>query len=200
VSLEPDLVILNLGVEAQASTVSEATGQAAKAMDAIFAALKARYVEDKDIRTTYYSIQPQYHYPRDGEPILTGYRVTNQASVKLRDLDSVGEVIDEVAVAGGDNTRINGISFTVEDDSDARTQARELAVRDALAKAEQLAQLTGVTVGKLIYISESTSGVYPREVSKGGFDYEAAISVPPTPISGGEMDVTVNVQAVFGIE
>lgn len=221
VSLEPDLAILSLGVEAGGATVQEARSKAAEAMAAVVAALKSRGVEDKDIRTSYFNIQPKYTYREltrcpeptpqnplpetkgcytDREQVLSGYRVTNQVSVKLRDLDSAGLVIDEVAAAGGDYIRINGISFTVEDDSAARVQAREKAVKDALAKAEQFAQLTGVAVGKLIYISESVGAVYPQPVFRGGMEYEAASSVPPTPISGGEMEVTVNVQAVFGIE
>ena len=220
VSLEPDLAILTLGVEAGGATVLEASGKAAEAMAAVVAALKARGVQDKDIRTSYYNIQPKYTYrevtrcpePKpdapvleekgcytDREQVLSGYRATNQVSVKVRDLDSVGVVIDEVATAGGDYTRINGISFTVEDDSAARVEAREKAVKDAVAKAEQLAELTGVKVGKLIYISES-GGVYPKDVYRGGFEEYAVSSAPPTPISGGEMDVTANVQAVFGIE
>jgi len=199
-TLEPDLVVLSLGVEAQAPTVSEATGQAARAMDAIFAALEARGIEDKDIRTTYYGVQPEYSYPRDGQPVLAGYRVSNQASVKVRDLDSVGVIIDEVAAAGGDNTRINGISFTVEDATLARTQAREAAVKDAVARAEQFAELTGVTLGKLMYISES--GVtYPERYVDAKYGLvEGGAAAPTTPISGGELDVTVSVQAVFGIE
>ena len=201
VTLEPDIAFITLGVEAKATTVKQANAQAATAMDAIFAVLRARGVEDKDIRTTYYNIQPQYQYPRDESPKLVGYTVTNQVSVKLRDLDSIGEVIDEVATAGGDNTRINGISFTIDDDSEARVQARELAVKDAIAKAEQFAALTGVTLGNLMYISESGGGVYTERALKIDVAYapEAGVA-PPTPISGGELDVRISVQAVFGIE
>jgi uncharacterized protein YggE len=171
-------------------------------MDAIFAVLSAKGVEDKDIRTTNFSIYPQYSYPREGEPVLTGYRVNNQVSVKVRDLDSIGEVIDDVADAGGDNTRINGIRFIIDDDSEAQVQARELAVNAAMAKAEQFAELTNVTLGKLMYISESGGGVvYPERAYEGEVYMKADMSsVPTTSISGGEMEVRINVQAVFGIE
>jgi len=199
VSLEPDIAYLYLGIEAQATTVTEARDQAARDMEAVFAALRARGVADKDIRTTYFSIQPRYEYPREGSPILVGYTVTNQVSVTVRDLDTVGPVIDDVANAGGDNTRINGISFGINDDSAARVQARELAVKDAMAKAKQFAELTGVTLGKLMFISESGgSVVYPERYAK-DLAYAEGAAVP-TPISAGEMDVVITVQAVFGIE
>ena len=122
IALEPDLALLNLGVEATAGTVAEARGEAASAMDAIVAALKAQGVEDRDIQTRFFNISPRYEYQevleegfRRGKQVLVGYVVNNSASVKIRDLDSVGRVIDEVADAGGDVTRINGISFTVDD-------------------------------------------------------------------------------------
>jgi len=202
VTLEPDIAFLTLGVEAQASTVAQARAEAAAAMDAVFASLKANGVEDKDIRTTNFSIYPQYTYPRDAEPVLTGYRVNNQVSVKVRDLDSIGEVIDDVADAGGDNTRINGIRFSIDDDSEAQVQARELAVNAAIAKAEQFAELTDVTLGKLMYISESGGGVvYPERAYEGEMYLKADMSsVPTTSISGGEMEVRISIQAVFGIE
>lgn len=199
VSLQPDIAYLYLGVEAQAATVTEARDQAARAMDAVIAALKARGVADKDIRTTYFSIQPRYEYPREGGPILVGYTVSNQVSVTVRDLNTVGPVIDDVASAGGNNTRINGISFAIDDDSAARIEARKLAVGDAMAKAKQFAELIGVTLGKLMYISESGgSVVYPERYAK-DFAY-AEGSYVPTPISAGELDVVITVQAVFGIE
>ena len=166
ITLEPDLALLSFGVEATAPTVAEALGGAATAMDAITGALRARGIEDNDIQTQFFNIRPQYEFPevlqagvRTRKQVLVGYMVTNSAAVKIRDLDAVGSIIDGAATAGGDAVRINGISFTVEDPKPFSAQLRGDAVRDALAKAQQFADLTGVSLGRLVFISESGGGV-----------------------------------------
>ena len=171
ISVAPDLANLELGVETRAANVSEANSQASAAMDAIVEALKARGVKDEDVQTSRFSVYPRYDYieeevdgVRTSREVLTGYRVRNNATVKLRDLDSIGEVIDEVVTAGGDDVRINGINFTLEDPKPKMAELREMAVADAKAKAEHLAELSEVTVGRLIYISEGGSAP-----SVGGF-------------------------------
>ena len=126
--------------------------------------------------------------------------VNNTARVKIRDLDSVGVIIDDVADAGGNATRINGISFTVEDPSPFMTGLREAAVNDAIAKATHFASLTGTAVGQLLYIAE---GGGSRPVVQQDFGAERAIALaaaPPTSISGGELGLRMSVQAVFGIQ
>ena len=207
VTLQPDLALLNLGVETFAKTVAEARDEAARAMDAIVSALHDRGVEDKDIQTRFFNISPQYEFPevfeegiRTRKQVLVGYRVNNSAAVKIRDLDAVGQIIDEVATAGGDATRINGISFTVEDPKPFMATLREAAVGDALAKAQQLASLTGVSLGRLVFISES-GGRLPvvRAIQEDTF-FAAAAAPPPSAISGGELELRMTVQAVFGIQ
>ena len=128
-----------------------------------------------------------------------GYRVTNTVNVKVRDLEAMGTLIDQVATAGGDLTRINSIRFTVEDTDQFATQAREAAVKQAMEKAQQFAQLTGTTLGKLAYIAEVGANV--PVVRDFAFEERvaAASAAAPTPISQGEMDITVTVQAVFAI-
>ena len=209
ISLEPDLVLLNVGVETTGRTVAEANGKAAIAMDAIVAALRGRGLDDKDIQTRSFNVFPQYEYRevtesgfRTNRQILVGYRVSNTAAIKIRDLDAVGEIVDEVATAGGDSTRINGISFTVEDTSPMMDDLRALAVGDAMNKAEDFARLSGVGLGRLVFISESSAGrpiVQNLAVPRMAFA-EAAFAAPSTPIIGGELELTLNVQAVFAIQ
>ena len=199
VSVMPDLAVLNVGVEARAPTVQEARAQAAEAMQRVIAALKAQGVADRDIQTSYFSIQPQYDYNRTSTPTLIGYIVSNQVTAKVRDLEKVGEVIDAAAEAGGDLTRIHGVGFTVEDNTDALRQARERAVADARAKAQQLAQLGGVQLGSLVYISEG-SGAMPPPVPYARMDLAAESGALKTPIQVGELDVVVTVQAGFAIQ
>ncbi len=208
-SLPPDLARLDFGVEVSAPTVSEANSQASTAMDAVVEVLKERGVKDEDIQTSRYSVYPRYNYVeeekdgiRSGKEVLTGYRVNNRATVKLRDLESIGEVIDEVVEAGGDVVRISNISFTLEDPKPKMAELREMAVADAKAKATHLAELSDVTVGRLIYISEG--GVSPsvrgfaRESLDFAFAAPAAASVAPS-VSGGEVTLSLSVQAGFAI-
>ena len=207
ITLEPDLVLLNIGVETMADTVAIARGDAAEAMAAIVDAVKAQGLEDRDIQTVSFNIWPRYEFPEvlvSGSKVrrqtLVGYTVSNTASIKIRDLDAVGEIIDDVTAAGGDLTRINGISFTIEDTSGYMEQLREDAVNDAIAKAEQFASLTGVSVGSLVFISE-TGGGSPVVQNFGAADgiMMARAESAPTSISGGELELRLGVQAVFGI-
>jgi uncharacterized protein YggE len=224
-SLKPDLAIVSLGVQADAKTVAEARDKAANAMTAVVEALKKLGIAEKDIQTAYFSIQPKYTYRQvtrcpdaapaplppdskpmpsagcyqEGEQVLVGYQVTNTVTVKVRNLDIVGQVVDSAAQAGGDVARVNNVSFTVEDSKAAQTAAREQAVKNAIAKAQQFAQLTGVKLGKLQYITETGGVVAPavayRAEALAGVDAKTS-----TPISAGELDVSVSVQAVFAIE
>ena len=208
VSVDPDLVLLNVGVEATAETVAEARTQAATAMDAIVAAVKENGLEDKDVQTLSFNIWPQYEYPeveengrRVRKQTLVGYTINNTARIKIRDVDTVGTIIDDVAEAGGDYTRINGIQFSIEDPSTYMDDLREQAVEDAMDKAEHFASLTDVEVGDLLFISEVGSGVDVRDfVQLESRAMMAAAAAPATSISGGELELSLNVQAVFAIE
>ena len=124
VSVAPDLAVVQLGIEAQANTVAEAQSQASTAMDAVMKALKAAGVADKDIKTQYFSINrvTRWDDKLQREEVI-GYRVSNLVTAKIRAIGKAGDIIDAVAEAGGDLTRINGISFTVENPAVAQTEA-----------------------------------------------------------------------------
>ncbi len=201
VVVTPDLALLTLGVEARATTVEQARADAATAMAAVMAVLTENGIQEQDVRTQYFSIQPEYVWNDSiRRQELAGYRVTTTVSVKVRDLEGVGTLIDDVATAGGDLVRINNISFTIENPEQYAAQAREAAVQDAMAKAQQFAQLTGVTLDRLVYIAESSASIpVTRQYDGAAIAYAEAAAAPPTPISGGEMDITVRVQAVFSI-
>ena len=203
VMVSPDLVLLTAGVEARATTVAEARVQAADAMDRMIQVLDARGIESGDIQTRFFNISPEYRFNRvKEEQELVGYRVNNQVSVQIRDLGSVGVIIDELAVAGGDLVRIQGIRFTVEDTKELEIQARTKAVADLLAKAQQFADLTGVQLGKPVFLSES-GGSSPRISNLDQAFAEMAVAAAPqaasTPISGGELTVSIMVQGTFSI-
>jgi len=194
-SVTPDVTILSLGIEARTTTVAEAQAQAAVAMDAVMNVLNDYSVAAEDIKTQYYSIQPMRRWD-DGKEILLGYQVTNTVGVKIRTMEDTGSIIDAVTAAGGDYTRIGSISFTVDDPSAYEVAVREKAMADAKAKAEQLAELAGVTLGKPTYIAESSSYV---PVYYDLMRAAEAASVPETLISPGETEISLSVQVVYSI-
>lgn len=205
-SVAPDLALISLGVETTAATVSEANAGAGVAMDAVLAAARASGVKDKDIQTRNFNIYPQYDYVeetldgrRSSRQVLTGYRVSNSANVKLRDLDSVGDVIDAVVTAGGDDVRIDNIRFTVEDTKPLMARLREMAVRDAMSKARHLATLSGVNLGRLIYISEGSGAPSVSGFAESRTFALAAAAYDAPAIEGGELDISFSVQARFAI-
>ena len=199
IDLEPDLALLNVGVEVQAETVSEARGEAAAAMDAVIAAVKARGLTDADIQTSSFNIWPRYDYV-EGVQTLAGYRVSNTATIKMRDLDSVGDIIDDVAEAGGDATRIDGISFTVEDPTPFMADLREAAVKNATDKAQHYADLIGASLGDLFYLTETGGASPPTPVARAELAFADSSARAATSVSGGELTLRMTIQAAFAVE
>jgi uncharacterized protein YggE len=199
VTATPDLATLYLGVEAQADTVAEAQSQAIEAMDNVMAALTDNGVDEDDIQTQYFSIDQVTRWDSDkDEQVVIGYRVTNMVTVKIREIDNVGAVIDAVAEAGGDFIRVSNIAFSVEDPSEYYEEARAEAMADAKEKAEQLADLAGIELGNPTYISEGT--IYAPVIYR-----DAGMPMPveesaSTSISPGELEITLSVQVAYAIE
>jgi uncharacterized protein YggE len=193
---KPDTLTVNLGVSVLRPTVDQATRDAATLATAITDALKANGVAEDDIQTSNYSIYPEYDYS-GSQQRLTGYRVNNQVNVKIRNLDSAGAVIDAATAAGGDATVVNNVAFSIEDDAELLQMARTAAWQDAEAKARQLAQLAGVTLGSAVSITETitynTPPIYYQREAAGAMD---SVS---TPIESGTQDVIVNIQVIFAI-
>ena len=197
VRAEPDIATMTLGVETRAETVAEARADAARAADAVIVALRDGGVAEDDIRTTYFSINAVYDYGGE-RPVLDGYAVSNTVTVTVRDIGATGALIDAAAAAGGDATRFNGLSFGHDDPAEHTRAARELAVEDARDKAEQLAGLTGVTLGEPLAISE-TSWAAPR-VEAYAEEAVAFADSAGTSISPGTSAISVTVNVVWAIE
>jgi uncharacterized protein len=199
VTVTPDLAIITLGVATQSETVAEATAEAAEAMQKIIASLKVNDVPAKDIQTQNYSVQQVTRWDdKNQQQIVIGYSVNNTVVAKLRNLDKIGTTIDAVAEAGGDYTRVNGIGFSVDDPEKYYVQAREIAMNNAKAKAEQIAKLSGITLGKVVYVTENTytPTAYPVAYK----DSMALGESVRTPISTGQTDITLNVQVNYSIQ
>lgn len=207
IALSPDIALIRLGVETTSPSVTEARDEAATAMDAVVTAVKNNGLTDEDIQTTSFNIWPQYDRQevmtngvRSSVRVLTGYTVSNSAVIKVRDLDTVGTIIDDVVDAGGDAGRINGIDFSIEDPGAYTTQLREDAVNSALENAQHFATLTGVTLGKLVYVTEVSDTPIVQGIAESRAFAMAAPAAAATGISGGSLDLTLTVRAGFAID
>ena len=171
-------------------------------MTDVLNAVRAAGVRDDDIKTTSFQIQPITVYRkitmdsvRETQPEILGYRVTNQATATIRDLDAVGPVIDAAAEAGDDTIRINGIGFSVDDPKPLEVQARGLAVEDAIAKAEQIARAANVSLGKPVFISQQGGALLSRSFAITAEAFDGARA--PTAIIAGGQNIVVRVQMIF---
>ncbi|MFC2051473.1 SIMPL domain-containing protein [Chloroflexota bacterium] len=199
VTVVPDIATLRLGIEVEETSVAIAQPKAVEAMDKVRTTLTKNGVADKDIKTQHFSIQKVTRWDNTRqEEVMIGYRVTNMVTAKIRDIDKTGTIIDAVAEAGGDLTRIDSISFSVDDPSAHYSEAREKAMAEAKAKAKQLAGLADVTLGKPTYISESsyTPGpIYRQDM----IEKAAGAPAAETPVSPGEIEIILNVQITYAI-
>ncbi|MCH7844180.1 MAG: SIMPL domain-containing protein [Chloroflexi bacterium] len=132
------------------------------------------------------------------ERVLIGYQVTNTLTVKVRDLDKMGDIIDGAAEAAGNLVRINSVRFTIEDTKPLQNEAREEAIADLLTKANAMAALAGVELGKLVFLTESGGGV-PQSFARIEAVPAFGFASQSTSILAGELDVNVSVQGVFAI-
>ena len=197
----PDIVVLTMGVESQQKTVAEAQKDAVEAMTAVMQVLKSGGLADKDIQTSQYNIQQVTRWDDKASTYeIIGYKVSNTVNAKIRNIEKAGSIIDSAAAAGGDLIRVNGISFSVDDPTPFYKIAREKAVLYAMEKAKQMAQLSGVKLGKLLYITESNSYIPPVTNNYMKFADSAAMAPSPTPISAGELEFQVDVQIVYQID
>ena len=132
------------------------------------------------------------------ERVLIGYQVTNTLTIKVRDLDNMGNIIDGATEAAGNLVRINRVSFTIEDTKPLQIEAREEAIAELLTKANAMAELAGVELGKLVFLTESGGG-FPQSFARIESAAAFGIAGQSTSILAGELDVNVSVQGVFAI-
>ena len=195
----PDVVVLSIGVSVERDSVKQARTEAAEAMAGVIESLKGNGLLDTDIQTQHFSIHQRYDYSK-GRREFRGYSVTNTVSAKIRDLDTVGNVIDDAAEAGGDLVEINSIQFTIDDPTKLKMQARVAAMQDAQAKAQTLATEGRVTLGKPISISESGDSYVQRSINWDSVFAEDAAAAVETPIQSGQLQITVTVHVIYEIE
>lgn len=193
VSITPDVVTIQVGVQTSADSASEAVKQNNALTQAVINAVKEQGVDLKDIQTSSFNVYPVQEHGEKGEVLRTTYRVSNMVTLKVRDLAKLGIVLDK-AVAAGAN-QVYGINFDLLDRSKAITQARKLAIEDARKQASELAEAAGVKLGEIQAITV-TSAPSPSPVAMDGRGAKVDSAVP---ISEGQLQITVQVNVTYEV-
>jgi uncharacterized protein YggE len=194
VTAVPDQARISIGVEAAAPTAGDAQAAASARTTAVLATLREAAIAERDIASQRIALSPTYDYSGD-TPRMTGYSASQRLSVRTRELDALGRVIDRAITAGA--TVVDDISLEVADPGPAQAGARQLAMTDARARAEALAQAAGVTLGRAVNVVEGPRGAEPRPFAKARAELMAAAA--DTPIAAGSTDVVVEVEVTFAI-
>ncbi|EAQ29626.1 putative outer membrane protein [Erythrobacter sp. NAP1] len=192
ITAEPDLVTIGAGVSTEARTAVEAMRMNAEQMNRVIERIIELGVPEEDIQTTGVNLNPRYDYNRETQTnVFRGYQVSNRVSVKLREVDETGAVLDALVVAGA--TDLSGPDFSIEDDEAAKDAARASAVKRAQSRAESYASMLGFDGVEVLSISEAIQGRAPmpqmamREVASD------SIQVTGSRIQPGMVNTGVNI-------
>ena len=192
----PDVAKIDFGVSTEAKNLADSQKLNSEAIAKIKDALQAYNIEAKDIKTLYYTINPEYNYISSRAPQLRGYTTRHTIEITVRKLEDADSVVQTLGNSGA--TEVNQVQFTVDDPSEVQNDAREKAIAQAKEKAKQLADLSGAHLGRIISINESTpssDGFYPKfsEGMGGG----SSIAVPG--LEEGSMAVISNVTITYSL-
>ncbi len=196
VTLIPDVAYVTIGVHTEGKVVAEALQSNTAQSQKVAGALQALGVDPKDIQTTSFNIFPQQKFGSNGEVTDTTYAVDNSVYVIVHQLNKLGEILTAVVSSGANN--INGIQYDVANKAKALSQARGLAVQDALLQATDLAKSAGVTLGAVQSITAVDNVPVPMYEAKGGA--AMATSNGSVPVSAGQLILTVQVNATYEIK
>lgn len=191
----PDMATIHTGVVTTATTAKEALAANNRAMEQVIQVLKGKNIEAKDIQTSGFHVQPEYKRGPRGSQIneITGYRVTNQVQVRVRNLPRLGEILDALVQAG--SNQISGVNFGIAEPRAITNEARKRAIDDARGRAELYAQATGVRVGQIISINEQAVQI-PRPTFQARAMMAEASAVP---VATGEQEVSATIHVVYAI-
>jgi len=197
----PDLAVFNAGVTTQAKTAAAALAENAERMNAVIAALKQSGIADRDIQTSNLSVNPVYGQPRadengnvTGEPIITGYQASNQVEVCQRKIGNYGKTIDTLVSAGAN--QVSGPAFKLDNADAANDEARVDAIKKARARADLYAKAAGMSVKRILTISEA-GGYAPQPMMVYARAEKMMASAAPSPVSAGELQIGANVTVTF---
>ncbi len=194
---KPDIAIAQIGVQTRDENPGRAVSENTEKMNAVITALKELGIEEKDIQTSNFSVYAQQNYDTNGVPTDYTYVADNTVSVTIRNLSKVGDALGK-AVAAGANS-IYGVSFGVSDQSALEAEARDKAMADARARAEQLAAAAGVTLDQPMNISEYSYGPAPVAADVRAIE-QAFGGAGPVPVSTGQIQVNLQVSVTYIIK
>jgi hypothetical protein len=198
IQAQPDTAILTISVVTQARNALEAQQQNATKTDAVVRALKAAAGSGAEVKTSGYSIQPQRVYKENQPPTIVGYEARNSVTVTTSELTKVGSIIDAAAQAG--SNEVAGIGFTLRQDRPARDRALSEATREAVSKAQVIAQALGGRVVRIIEVQEEGFQQRPPVPVYQTESFAMARDKVATPIEVGSLDITSRVQLIAEVE
>ncbi|HNU97001.1 MAG TPA: SIMPL domain-containing protein [Candidatus Portnoybacteria bacterium] len=198
ISVKPDVAFIDFAVVTQGAQIIDVQNKNSEKMNKVVEYLKEFGVEEKDIKTTNYNLYPQYIYENNRIPQIMGYQITQTLTVKVRQLDKIGEVMKKVVDIG--INQINSFYFGVENDEQLKEQAREIAINNAKQKAQKLADELGIKLGKLTNFYENVPGErvpmydeYYQKYGMGGSSGSPNVQV-------GESEIVVNVTLSYEVK
>ncbi|MBD3270592.1 DUF541 domain-containing protein [Candidatus Peregrinibacteria bacterium] len=210
ITAKPDIAYVSLSVATAGQSVSAVTSRGNQQMNQVIEAVKKLGVEDQDIKTTNYNLFPRYNDRRSqpiiqGEeseenqtPKIVGYTLNQTVEVKIRDLQSVDEILNAGLAAGAN--QVGALRFDIDEASELKKEAREMAFDKAREKAEQMASAAGVNLGRVVTFNEGFDAG-PRPYANFAYDREESVSaVQGASIEAGSQDLTINVAVTYEIE
>ena len=193
----PDIARISAGVVTQASSATAAIAQNARQMESVRGALRRTGIADRDIQTSQISVNPEYRYVENQPPVLTGYRASNEVSVRFRDIANTGKILDALVAEGAN--QINGPMLGLDKPEQALDEARASALKTAQARAEMYARSLGRRVKRILSISES-GGQYRPDTRRIMMMARAAGETAQSKIDPGEQVVAVSLSVSFELE
>jgi uncharacterized protein YggE len=191
ITIKPDVVYVQFGVETSGNTASEAVAKNAQIFAGVKAAIRKAGVAEQDIQTVQFNTYPVYEKRK-----LTGYRVQNIVRVVYRDVDNVGKLLDQLAAAGVN--RVDSLAFSSEKMAEYENKALGLAVQNARSKADALAAAANVRIKGVVRMVESGAAQPPVVFMQRQMSADLATKAAPTEISPGELKIEVTVNVVYG--
>ena len=196
-----DIANISVGLKTEVKkTAAEATEENSKKMNEILSVLKSLDIESKDIKTTSYSLNPVYNWTQNEGQKLIGYEVRQDVTLKVRDLDKIGDIISKTTEKGAN--QVGNISFTIDDEYELKNEAREMAINKAKEKAELIAKQTGMKLGKIKSVEENYYAPmdysYRNEMKQ--MDMVAGSGIEAPSIEAGQNEVRVDVSLVYEVK
>ena len=199
VTATPDIAVISASILTQGKDSKAAQDSNSVKSKAVADFLKKEGIDDKDVKTSNYNINPQYVYPPNGgQPSISGYQVSESYEIKVRDLTKVSAVLDGLVSAGAN--QVNNLGLQIENPDELQTQARQMAIDNAKKKADELEKQVGISLGRIVNFSENSAGspipmYYDLKSQASGMGGGG----PAPEISNGQNDITVDVTITYQI-